>query len=107
LWDAYVHADFVAYPSLYEGFGNALLEAIYFKQPILINRYPVYVADMDHLGFDFVEIDGSVTDDAVAQMRAVLDKTRPQDVENNYDVAKTHFSHTALATLLRKLVDEA
>ena len=26
LWDAYIHADLVTYPSLYEGFGNALLE---------------------------------------------------------------------------------
>ena len=106
LWDAYIHADFVAYPSLYEGFGNALLEAIYFKQPILINRYPVYVADMDHLGFDFVEIDGSVTGEAVAHMRAVLDKSKLQDVENNYNVAKKNFSHTALAAMLRKLMDE-
>ena len=30
LWDLYHHADFVTYPSTYEGFGNALLEAIYF-----------------------------------------------------------------------------
>lgn len=38
LWDAYVHADFVTYPSLYEGFGNALLETIYFRLPALVNR---------------------------------------------------------------------
>ena len=25
LWDLYPHADFVTYPSTYEGFGNALL----------------------------------------------------------------------------------
>ena len=34
LWDLYHHADFVTYPSLYEGFGNALLEAIYFRKPV-------------------------------------------------------------------------
>ena len=32
LWDVYPHADFITYPSLYEGFGNAFLEAIYFKK---------------------------------------------------------------------------
>ena len=32
LWDAYIYADFVTYPSLYEGFGNALLETIYFQK---------------------------------------------------------------------------
>jgi mannosylglucosylglycerate synthase len=106
LWDAYIHADFVAYPSLYEGFGNGLLEAIYFRKPILINRYPVYVADMDHLGFDFVELDGSVTDDAVTKMRAVLDNPALQDVENNYQMAEKHFSHSALAALLDEIVQK-
>lgn len=28
LWDAYIHADLITFPSLYEGFGNALLESI-------------------------------------------------------------------------------
>ncbi|MFU8772378.1 MAG: glycosyltransferase, partial [Anaerolineales bacterium] len=45
LWDAYIHADLITYPSLYEGFGNALLETIYFKKLAVINRYPVYNAD--------------------------------------------------------------
>jgi glycosyltransferase involved in cell wall biosynthesis len=31
LWELYAHADFITYPSLYEGFGNAFLEAVYFK----------------------------------------------------------------------------
>lgn len=34
LEDIYPHADLVTYPSLQEGFGNAFLEAVYFK-----NRY--------------------------------------------------------------------
>lgn len=29
LWDVYSYADFITYPSLYEGFGNAFLEAVY------------------------------------------------------------------------------
>lgn len=39
LWDTYPHADFVTYPSFIEGFGNALIETIYFKLPALVNRY--------------------------------------------------------------------
>jgi glycosyltransferase involved in cell wall biosynthesis len=31
LWDCYLNADFVTYPSTYEGFGNAFLEAIWFR----------------------------------------------------------------------------
>jgi hypothetical protein len=52
LWDVYPHADFVTYPTLYEGFGNALLEAIYFRKPILVNRYSTYLADIKGLGFE-------------------------------------------------------
>jgi len=46
LWDIYPHADFITYPSLIEGFGNAFLEAIYFKKPILVNRYAIFVRDI-------------------------------------------------------------
>lgn len=98
LWDAYLHADFVMYPSLYEGFGNALLETIYFKRPMLVNKYAVYAADIGPLGFEFVEIDWQVTDEAVAQVRDLLDhpaKWQPM-VEHNYQLALEHFSYAVL-----------
>ncbi len=106
LWDAYVHADFVMYPSLYEGFGNALLETMYFKKPALVNRYSVYAADIGPLGFQFVEIDGAVTDDAVAQVRDLLDHPAQgrQMAEHNYALAEQHFSYAALENVLRTLV---
>jgi hypothetical protein len=47
---SYAHADFVTFPSLYEGFGNALVEAMYFRMPTLVNRYSVYVSDIAPLG---------------------------------------------------------
>ena len=50
LHDAYLAADLITYPSLYEGFGNALLEALFYGVPVLVNRYPVYVADIAPLG---------------------------------------------------------
>lgn len=40
--DAYQNADIVSYPSEYEGFGNAFLEAIYYRRPIVCNRYSIY-----------------------------------------------------------------
>ena len=108
LWDAYPHADFVTYPSLYEGFGNALIEAVYFRKPVMVNRYPVYVADIGPLGFDFVEIDGTITDAAVAQVRELLadPARREQMVENNYRLGQEHFSLERLEELLRGLLEE-
>ena len=106
LWDAYAHADFVTYPSLYEGFGNALVEAIYFRLPVLVNRYSVYHADIRPKGFDFVEIDGAITDEAVdGVIRAMMDPVvRRRMVEHNYEVAKRHFSYTAVQPILADLL---
>lgn len=107
LWDVYPHADFVTYPSLYEGFGNALVEAVYFRLPVLVNRYPVYVADIAPLGFNFVEIDGAVTDAAVEATRRLLRdaELRRQTAETNFEIARRHFSYTALERLLQTLLD--
>ncbi len=106
LWDVYPHADFVTYPTLYEGFGNALLEAIYFRKPVLVNRYSVYVADIAPLGFDFVQVDGWITDEAVSEVRHLLDDPgRCQAIANsNYELARRHFSYDVLASALERLL---
>ena len=107
LWDVYPHADFVTYPTLYEGFGNALLEAVYFRKPVLVNRYSVYVADIAPLGFDFVEVDGWISDESVSEVRRLLDDpARCQEaVEKNYELAHQHFSYTVLAQAIEQLLD--
>lgn len=109
LWDAYVHADFVTYPSLYEGFGNALLEAIYFRLPVMVNRYQVFVQDIAPLGFDLIEIDGQVTEDTVERVVEVLRDPvrRRRMVEHNYEVARAHFSYEAVTPTLAALLETA
>jgi glycosyltransferase involved in cell wall biosynthesis len=106
LWDAYVHADFVTYPSLIEGFGNALLEAIYFRLPALVNRYPVYAADIGPQGFDLVETDGAITESVVDQVvEAVADPVRRRRmVERNYELARNVYSYEAVTPLLASLL---
>jgi glycosyltransferase involved in cell wall biosynthesis len=108
LWDAYVHADLVTYPSFIEGFGNALIETIYFKLPALVNRYPVYAADIGPLGFDFVEIDGAITAEAVDQVRALLVdlQRRQQVVEHNFQLGGRHFSYQMLEMKLQPLLQQ-
>ena len=105
LWDTYPHADFVMYPSLYEGFGNALIETIYFRQPALVNCYSVYIEDIAPLGFEFVEIDGEVSDEAVTAVTYLLnhpDEIQPI-VEKNYQLGLQHFSYQTLRHLLQPL----
>jgi len=107
LWDAYVQADFVTYPSFIEGFGNALLETVYFHLPALVNRYPVYVADIAPLGFDLVEIEGEVTDEVVDGVRRLLDDpTRRREMaEHNFALARRYFSYIAAESRLREVLD--
>jgi hypothetical protein len=56
LYDIYPHADLVTYPSIFEGFGNAFLETIYFRKPILVNNYTIYSHDIKPKGFDVIEM---------------------------------------------------
>jgi glycosyltransferase involved in cell wall biosynthesis len=104
--DAYLAADLISYPSLYEGFGNALLEAVFYGKPVLVNRYPVYDADIRPLGFRFVELDGEVTDAAVAEVRALLaDPVRQvADAEHNFVLGRAHLGYDRLERAVSELV---
>ncbi len=106
LEDIYHHADFITYPSSIEGFGNAFLEAIYFRKPILVNRYSIYTFDIEPKGFRAVDIDGYVTDEAVKETRALLEdeKLRKDMVETNYDLGKKYYSYKVLHKKLMDLI---
>lgn len=106
LWDAYPHADLITYPSLYEGFGNALLETIYFKKLTVVNRYPVFNADIKPLGFEFIELDGFVDNKAVARTKELLNAPDQVEkmVENNHAIAREHFSFEVLEKKLNEII---
>lgn len=106
LGDLYPHADLVTYPSTFEGFGNAFLEAIYYRKPILVNRYPVYVVDIESKGFDVVAIDGFLTDSALTAVREILSdpQRRRRMAEHNLRLARRHFSFQILRKELASLI---
>lgn len=106
LWDVYPHADFITYPSLYEGFGNAFLEAVYFKKPLLINRYAIFVKDIEPKGFDLVVMDGFLTKKNIADVRQILEspERRTRMVDHNYTVASKHYSYGLLRRWLGTLM---
>jgi mannosylglucosylglycerate synthase len=94
LADAYAAADLVCYPSRYEGFGNALLEALYHRRPLLVNRYPVYVRDIAPTGVECLEIDGDLSSSAVARAAKLLEDPGQwrEPAERNYRIGRRHFS---------------
>ncbi|MFC1454219.1 glycosyltransferase [Verrucomicrobiota bacterium] len=106
LWDIYPHADFVTYPSMYEGFGNAFLEAVYFKKPILVNRYDVFTRDIEPRGFRVPIIEGFLTREIVDEVRRII--TDPDHrrvmVEHNYKVANRYYSYAVLRRGLHTLI---
>ena len=106
LWDLYAHSDMVTYPSLYEGFGNALLEAIYFRLPVILNRYSIFVQDIEPKGFHLLSMDGFVTSNLIDQVRRTLDDStfRNGMVDHNYSVAGRFYGYTILRDHLRSLV---
>ncbi len=106
LWDAYLHADLVTYPSRYEGFGNALLEAIYFRKLLVVNRYPVYNADIRPLGFKFIELDGFVDDKCIEETKRLLNnRSEVEDnAEHNYQIGLEYFSLEVLEHKLTELI---
>ncbi len=106
LWDLYHHADFVTYPSTYEGFGNALLEAIYFRKPVLINRYSIFVQDIEPKGFRLLTMDGFVTPTIARQVRQILTDPdlRNEIVNHNYEVARQFYSYSTIRSNLRAFI---
>ena len=91
---AYAAADLVCFPSLYEGFGNALLEGFYYRRPVFVNRYPVYRRDIAPTGVACIEIDGVVGSEAVEKAAHWLAGSPDADeaIERNYEVGLRQFS---------------
>jgi glycosyltransferase involved in cell wall biosynthesis len=106
LEDVYSQADFITYPSLYEGFGNALLEAFYYRKPVLVNRYSIFVTDIEPKKFRTVTMDGMLTRDVVEHVRRVINDKEYRDemIEHNYQMGKAFFSYAVLRRHLRALI---
>ena len=109
LWDAYPQADLVTYPSVFEGFGNAFLEAIYFRKPIVVNNYSIYATDIRPKGFQVIEFDDFVSSGTIKQTLEVLDSPHLQTemAEKNYKLALRHFSYTLLHNKLKVQIANA
>jgi glycosyltransferase involved in cell wall biosynthesis len=106
LADAYSQADFITYPSIYEGFGNALLEAFYYRKPVLVNRYSIFVADIEPKGAKVIAMDGYLTRDVVKKVERIINDKgyRDEMVDFNYEIGKAFFSYSVLRRKLRALV---
>ncbi len=108
LFDIYPFADLVTYPSDIEGFGNAFLEALYFRRPIVVNNYSIFDIDIKPKGFSVIEFDGYITDETVEHTRRVLESPAlvQEMAEHNYQLARRHYSFSVLERRLQTLLAE-
>jgi len=106
LGDVYPYADLVTYPSTIEGFGNAFLEAIYYKRPIVVNNYSIFEADIKPKGFKVVEFDGFISERTLEETRYVLNnpEVTEEESEHNFELAQRYYSFTMLEQRLHLLL---
>jgi glycosyltransferase involved in cell wall biosynthesis len=108
LADVYPHADMVTYPSEMEGFGNAFLETIFFRRPIVVNNYSIFATDIKPKDFDVIEFDGFITEPTVQKARRVI--TDPalaaQMAEKNYELGRRYYSYAILKRRLETLLSD-
>ena len=106
LADVYPQADLVTYPSYVEGFGNAFLEAMYFKRPLVVNNYSIFEADIKPKGFQVIEFDGFISEKTLEETRYIL--THPHVArargEHNFELARRYFSYSMLERRLGLLL---
>jgi len=106
LEDIYPYCDIVTYPSIMEGFGNAFLEAIYFKKPLVVNNYTIYSTDIEPKGFKAIQFEGFIKDETVRQVKELLDdpELASSMTDHNYNLAKKFFSYRGLRQQLETLL---
>lgn len=113
--DVLVNSDIVTYLPVWEGFGNAFLEAVAAKKPVVISTYLVYKTDIKGAGFDNIEIrdvyneDGSlVIDDSVyPKIYNILNDRglRESMIEKNFAIGAREFGFKTLEEKLKGLFE--
>ena len=106
LADAYLAADLVTYPSTVEGFGNAFLEAIYYRRPIVMSTYEIFRRDIRPKGFRVIGFENFITDETVREARGILlDPDRAAEMTaHNFRLGRRFYSFRALRNHLRALL---
>lgn len=106
LQDAYHASTLVTYPSLVEGFGNAFLEAIYFRRPILMSTYEIFRTDIQPKGFSVIGFDDFIAQDTVQHARQVIlqPQLAAQMTEHNFAIGRRHYSFHTLQRALEALM---
>ncbi len=122
LWDTYVYADLVTYPSLWEGWGNQFIEAVFAKKPLVVFEYPVFKTDIKSEGYDYISLGDSLGMDRANRLvtvpdnhlagavwqacRMLTDSKTEQILEDNWQLGDRYHGETVLKRMLETLLME-
>jgi len=120
LWDAYVFADIITYPSIQEGWGNQFLEGLFAKKPMLIFEYDVYKEDIKGKGFKVISLGSkyklneyglakvdkrAIKDAAKECIKLLIDKNyREKMIEENFQLGRKYLSYKSLEEKLKMII---
>jgi glycosyltransferase involved in cell wall biosynthesis len=108
LEDAYIESDLVTYPSRVEGFGNAFLETVYYRRPIVMSTYEIFKTDIQPKGFKIIGFSDFIDNTCIKASRKILQDPSlvAEMTEKNFEIACHYYSFNNLEYLLNSLLDE-
>lgn len=106
LADIYHCADLVTYPSRIEGFGNAFLEAVYYRRPLVMSTYEIFRADIEPRGFKVIEFGDYIGSGTIQHARSILlDPAQTAAmVDRNFELGRQYYSYKVLEKQLAALI---
>lgn len=108
LADAYQQSELVTYPSTVEGFGNAFIETLYYRRPIVMSSYEIFRTDIKPKGFRVIEFEDFITDETVERARQVLDDPdlAAEMTDHNYELGRRYYSFHTLERRLTTMIQD-
>jgi hypothetical protein len=113
--DVLVNADIVTYLPIWEGFGNAYLEAIAARIPVIISTYLVYKTDIKGAGFNNIEIrdiydeQGNliINENVYGEIYHILNNRakRKEMTDLNFELGNKEFGFATLEKKLDQILD--
>lgn len=113
--DVLINADLAIYLPKWEGFGNAFLEAVSCRVPVVISTYLVYKTDIKGAGFENIEVRDDYDEDGLLRIpESVLDKIhlilndpkkRVAMTDLNFQIGMKEFGFEMLSEKLNGLLD--
>lgn len=114
--DVLVNADIVTYLPIWEGFGNAFLEAVAARVPVVTTTYLVYKTDIKMCSFRNVEIRDNYNrkGELIFEEKNLIDINRvlndrvlrSEITKHNFDIASREFSFKILKKQLEIILEE-